>query len=205
MTKMTNSLTTHLDSIPANGVALDALAKLANLVLEQQGLLIDDGRTADRVDGRTIRFYQTIGILPKPIYEGRRAFYNREHLVRVVAAKQLQSEGYSLAQVQATLPARTTDELFRAVAAIPAERTTSPKGAATSLVAPPHMTGELRAFILAEGITLVIDPARVKHASDVAAALAAVIARSLAQRDPQTSLSPTVTTSNNTINKGTTR
>ena len=73
--------------------------------------MVADGRAADEIDGRTIRFYQTLGILPKPGYEGRRAMYLREHLIRVVAAKKLQSEGYALAEIQAALPTRSTDEL----------------------------------------------------------------------------------------------
>lgn len=208
---MPSSLSSHLESIPAHGISLEALAELVNVVLEEQGLLIDDGRTADRIDGRTIRFYQTIGILPKPTYEGRCAVYAREHLLRVIAAKQLQSEGYSLAQVQAALPARTTDQIFLALDAATTSRgTASNTASAARVMTAPVITAasasvasvtasELRAFSIADGITLMIDPARVANAIDVAAVLAAFIERS---RDPQTSsVRQFVRTTNN---KGTT-
>ncbi|MFN9077446.1 MAG: helix-turn-helix domain-containing protein, partial [bacterium] len=95
---------------------------LANQLLEARHVVMRDGRAGDRVDARTIRFYQTLGIVPKPAYEGRRAIYERDHLVRVVSAKALQAEGYSLAQIQGALPMRKTDELTQALLELEGDR-----------------------------------------------------------------------------------
>ncbi|MFM8817017.1 MAG: helix-turn-helix domain-containing protein [Phycisphaerales bacterium] len=162
--------------LPPAGVPLDELAARANGILGKLGLEVADGRAAERIDGRTVRFYQTIGVLPKPEYEGRRALYSLTHLLRLVAAKRLQAEGHSLAQIQAALPARTDAQLMRAfgdlsalsasVAAVPSN---VPSHAST------HPT-ELRAFTLAKGVTLVIDPAVASATSLDPDALAAAIA-----------------------------
>ena len=114
-TPRSSTLLEILESIPVEGVGLEDLAELANRLLEARHVVVRDGRAADRVDARTIRFYQTLGIVPKPAYEGRHAIYEREHLLRVVTAKFLQAEGYSLAQIQSALPIRKTDELTQAL------------------------------------------------------------------------------------------
>ena len=158
-------------SIPERGVPLDELAARANAVLAQAGLEVADGRAATHIDARTVRFYQTIGVLPKPEYEGRRALYLLTHLLRLVAAKRLQAEGHSLAQIQAALPARTDAQLLRALSDL------------ASLLAPPavqpaagNAPTQLRAFTLAKGVTLVIDPAVAAATSLDPDALAAAIA-----------------------------
>ena len=166
-------------TMPERGVPLDELAARASAVLAQCGLEVSDGRAATHIDARTVRFYQTIGVLPKPQYEGRRALYSLTHLLRLVAAKRLQAEGHSLAQIQAVLPARTDAQLLRALSDL------------ASLLAPPvaHAAAgpsptQLRAFTLAKGVTLVIDPA-VASATDPDA-LAATLAAHVRAAQPQT-------------------
>jgi len=174
-------------SIPERGVPLDELAARANAVLAQAGLEVADGRAATHIDARTVRFYQTIGVLPKPQYEGRRALYSLTHLLRLVAAKRLQAEGHSLAQIQAALPARTDAQLLRALSDL------------ASLLAPPavqpaagNAPTQLRAFTLAKGVTLVIDPAAasVTDPDALAAALAAHVRASLPSPSPATRTRP---------------
>ena len=112
-----------LDEIPAEGLSLDELTHAATRVLQELGITSGDARTSASIDVRTVRFYQTLGILPKPAYEGRCAVYSLTHVVRVVAAKQLQAEGHSLAQIQTALPAATDDALVQALTT--AQRSTS--------------------------------------------------------------------------------
>lgn len=50
-----------------------------------------------RVD--TIRFYQTRGLLPKPVRRGRVAFYDEDHLARLRRIRGLLDQGFSLAQI----------------------------------------------------------------------------------------------------------
>ena len=176
--------------LPPAGVTLDDLAARANAVLEAMGLEVTDGRAATRIDSRTVRFYQTIGLLPKPEYEGRRALYSLTHLLRLVAAKRLQSEGHTLTQIQNALPLRSDGQLLRALGDLHADspnaaksaRTGAPRAATSassptsaSSASPTHPT-ELRAFTLAKGVTLVIDPAVARSTSLDPDALAAAIA-----------------------------
>ena len=79
-----------LDEIPAEGLSLDELTHAATRVLQELGITSGDARTSASIDVRTVRFYQTLGILPKPAYEGRCAVYSLTHVVRVVAAKHFQ-------------------------------------------------------------------------------------------------------------------
>ena len=164
-------VTTRFLDLPPAGVPLDELAARANAILAKLGLEVADGRAAERIDARTVRFYQTIGVLPKPEYEGRRALYSLTHLLRLVAAKRLQAEGHSLAQIQAALPSRTDAQLMRAFSDL--------SSLAATVAAPSSSRPtELRAFTLAKGVTLVIDPAVAATSLDPDA-LAAAIASAL--------------------------
>lgn len=186
-----------LESIPVEGVGLEELAELANRLLDARHVVVRDGRAGDRVDARTIRFYQTLGIVPKPAYEGRRAIYERDHLVRVVASKALQAEGYSLAQIQGALPMRKTDELTQALleleggaevramphvsfdapravaAAAPSPSQVLPSQVLPSQVLPRHVSPlQLAPFHIAPGVTVLIDPTIVPDPHSIAESLA---------------------------------
>lgn len=50
---------------------------------------------------RTIRSYQTIGMLPAPRKVGRVGYYNDEHLDRLAAIGRLMHRGFSLAAIAA--------------------------------------------------------------------------------------------------------
>jgi DNA-binding transcriptional MerR regulator len=176
------SIPDAIAALPPEGVSLEELADAANALLASSGVTVRDGRTGERIDARTIRFYQTLGILPKPGYTGRRASYGEEHLLRVVAAKQLQSEGYSLAQIQAALPQRTAKDLLRALT----KRSDAGRAAAapirsvasSSVEAPP--TTNLLSVQLAEGVTLLIDPTRVADPHRLALLLARAVESAVA-------------------------
>jgi len=68
-----------------------------------------------RVD--TLRFYQARGLLPAPERVGRVAVYGDDHLVRVRRIKELQQQGFTLAQIRKVLerPAGEAPELLAAL------------------------------------------------------------------------------------------
>jgi DNA-binding transcriptional MerR regulator len=68
-------------------------------------LSIDElSRRAD-VPVRTIREYQTMGVLPPPERRGRIGLYRRSHLIRLELIARLQQRGYSLAGIRDLLGA----------------------------------------------------------------------------------------------------
>jgi len=68
-----------------------------------------------RVD--TLRFYQGRGLLPAPKRVGRIAVYGDDHLARVRRIKELQQQGFTLAQIQQVIeqPAGRAPELLAAL------------------------------------------------------------------------------------------
>ncbi|MFQ5415721.1 MAG: MerR family transcriptional regulator [Myxococcota bacterium] len=58
-------------------------------------------RSGVRVD--TLRFYQARGLLPAPTRVGRLALYGEDHLTRLRRIRELQQQGFSLAQIQQVL------------------------------------------------------------------------------------------------------
>ena len=65
-------------------------------------------------DERTVRYYQTIGLLGRPVAtRGRTSLFGKRHLAQVVAIKRLQTMGRSLAEIQALWPTLDDDTLTR--------------------------------------------------------------------------------------------
>ncbi|MDI9404515.1 MAG: MerR family transcriptional regulator [Limnohabitans sp.] len=172
-----------LNAIPPEGVPLEALAHLVNQALDDAQLAVDDKRASETLDGRTIRFYQSLGILPRPEYIGRRAMYGRDHLLRAFAAKQLQSEGYSLAQIQSALPTQSSDELFDAIAASREHSSVgfgaTPHSAARTTAA--HSTRALVTHEVARGVLVTIDPALVTNPTALLELLTNTTQRAISQ------------------------
>lgn len=75
---------------------------------------VRSGRVRDLPDARTIRWYQTLGIVDPPLaFQGRAALYGRRHLLQLAAIKKVQASGFSLEEIQAGLAGRTDAELAR--------------------------------------------------------------------------------------------
>lgn len=210
---MWTTLPDILDLVPSHGIGLEQLAALASEALVRRGVVIEDGRASVGVDGRTVRFYQTLGIVPKPSYEGRRAIYDREHLVRVIAAKTLQSEGYSLAAIQSALATRSTAELAQLLQSLGSQPSLAPGPSLDSpptdragarpadsadgsrspsdSAPPPTVPVAVVPFQLAPGVLVLIDP---RHATDptrLASELSEALARSAFHR-PAPPVAPTM-------------
>jgi DNA-binding transcriptional MerR regulator len=64
---------------------------------------LDDLAGRSGVSPRTIRFYQSAGVLPKPRKDGRDARYNTEHLDRLRLIALLQERGLKLEAVRSVL------------------------------------------------------------------------------------------------------
>lgn len=76
-----------------------------------------DERVSAAPDLRTLRWYQTTGLLDRPLrYDGRNAVYGWRHLLQAAAVKLLQGQGKALAEIQAGLAGAPTDALEAAVA-----------------------------------------------------------------------------------------
>ncbi len=166
---------------------LGGLVSAVNRQLASAGLSPDDERVAAQLDARNVRYYQSLGLLSKPVrYDGRQAVYTYQHLLQLVAIKALQAQGLSLGQVQGWLPAQPVAALQAALAgsltaldeshapvplAAPApQRLRQPDPAFNPMSFPPSAAepAGLPAFRLAPGVTLLIDPERVADPAWVA-------------------------------------
>lgn len=151
---------------------LAPLVEAARELLAAAGRAVGDERVSSAPDARTIRYYQSLGLLDRPLrHEGREVVYGYRHLLQAVATKLLQAEGYTLAQVQRALVGSTTDALERAVgeALGSAAASDSPRpGPAWSVppsVPPPvaamPSAPDLRALLtreVAPGVLVTLDP-----------------------------------------------
>lgn len=71
-----------------------------------------NGRVRELPNGRTIRWYTTIGLVDRPVaMRGRTALYGRRHLLQLAAVKKLQSAGRTLAEIQEMLLGATDGRL----------------------------------------------------------------------------------------------
>jgi DNA-binding transcriptional MerR regulator len=65
---------------------------LAESDIQPQWLRIDDLAHISGVPSRTIRFYNTQGLLPAPIMRGRVAYYNQEHILVLGIIRELKEQ-----------------------------------------------------------------------------------------------------------------
>jgi DNA-binding transcriptional MerR regulator len=102
-------------------LTLDELAEAVVAALEQYGLLAGgaDRRISARPDGRTLRYYTSLGLLDPPQIERRQARYGPQHVLQATLVKALQNQGYSLAQIQQRLFGLTAAELQTLLEQVP--------------------------------------------------------------------------------------
>ena len=83
---------------------LEELVEKVREALDEAGLEQSSGRVRSAPDGRTIRYYTTLGLVDRPAaVRQRRRLYSERHLQQVLAIKRLQADGLSLAEVQRRL------------------------------------------------------------------------------------------------------
>lgn len=97
-------------------MTLDQAVDRANALLGAATTTQSDRRVRPTLDARTLRYYQTLGIVPPPRRAGgRRAVYRSTHLVRAVMTKLLQSGGARLGDVARRLGERSDQDLWQQV------------------------------------------------------------------------------------------
>lgn len=75
---------------------------------------VRSGRIRDLPDARTVRWYQTLGMVDRPLaFRGRTALYGSRHLLQLAAIKKLQSSDLSLSEIQRGLAGAKDAELAR--------------------------------------------------------------------------------------------
>jgi DNA-binding transcriptional MerR regulator len=95
-------------------LSVEELGDAAAGLLRRFEVQPSDGRISSEPDPRLVRYYQTIGVLDKPLrYDGRRAVYGFKHLLQLVVVKRLQQEGHPLHLIQSALAGRSILELER--------------------------------------------------------------------------------------------
>jgi DNA-binding transcriptional MerR regulator len=98
---------------------LDELLERVSAALTAEYSGAPNGRVRDVPDRRAVRWYATTGLVDRPsAMRGRTALYEKRHLLQLVAVKRLQSQGRTLAEVQAEL-AGATDTALAAIARVP--------------------------------------------------------------------------------------
>lgn len=139
---------------PTPGWTLEELSSLAEARLAGLGLLdaLPDGRVARAADPRTVRYYQSLGILDRPLsYEGHKARYGPRHLLQLLSVKALQRLRLPLSEIQERLYGRSDAELEAILAPV-----LSPQppvvGEETGL-----LMKSRREVVLGPGLTLVAD------------------------------------------------
>jgi DNA-binding transcriptional MerR regulator len=97
-------------------MTLDQAVERANALLSAATSPQRDGRVRPTLDARTMRYYQTLGIVPPPRRAGgRRAVYRSTHLVRAVTTKLLQVGGVRLHDIASRLANQPDQDLWQQV------------------------------------------------------------------------------------------
>jgi len=155
---------------PPPSFTLDELVQRVAEEVTRLGLPQPNGQVSAVPDGRTLRYYATLGLLDRPAeVRGRRAYYGPRHLLQAVAVKALQAEGLPLQEIQHRLAGRSDEELRQLTARPSATRfwRAAPAPAASAAAAVPPSPPEPVAMRLAPGLTLVIDPLRAPAPADL--------------------------------------
>jgi DNA-binding transcriptional MerR regulator len=85
-------------------LTLDELVDAAESLLSAVAPVQQRYKVTARPDVRTIRYYTSQGLLPKPVsYDGGRARYALTHLLRLLWIKKLQAEHLTLARIKQEL------------------------------------------------------------------------------------------------------
>jgi DNA-binding transcriptional MerR regulator len=110
-------------------------------------------KVQERPDSRTIRYYTSQGLLPKPLgYTGGRARYGFTHLVRLLLIKRLQAERHTLARIGDLLRGATDADVLAALE-VPGEERSIEADVKPPPKAPPFASGP-SPFQLALVVTL---------------------------------------------------
>lgn len=95
------------------------LVELASRALREGYWGQTNRQRSDFPSERTVRYYTTLGLIDRPLsFKGRVALYGARHVKQLVAIKRLQSEGFSLEEIQQRLLG-TSDQEVEKIAGLP--------------------------------------------------------------------------------------
>lgn len=100
-------------AIAADGQTIEQLVGQVDALLAELAPMQTRYKVSQRPDIRTIRYYTSEGLLPKPRYEGGRARYDGEHLLRLLVIKKMQAEHHTLRRIQAELLKANDSKLWQ--------------------------------------------------------------------------------------------
>lgn len=91
---------------------LEQLVETANQLLPQfLPQQESDQRVQEEVNPRLVRHYTTLGLIDKPLKEGREARYTYRHLLQLLVIRRLQMEGYSANAINQLTLSKANPEL----------------------------------------------------------------------------------------------
>ena len=108
-----DQLLEHLDR---SDLTIEELIAAANGWLDVLAPKQTRYKVTERPDVRTIRYYTSQRLLPRPIsYDGGRARYSGAHLIRLLLIKKLQAEHFTLRKIAAILRDASDDDVLDAL------------------------------------------------------------------------------------------
>jgi DNA-binding transcriptional MerR regulator len=106
-------------------------------------LTIDELATATGATTRSVRSFQTMGLLPPPLLRGRTGLYGAQHTERLRAILRLQAQGFALQSLAILFAAHDRGDSLNVVLGLPDTHQTE---SAQSLVTPESDVTELYGF-----------------------------------------------------------
>jgi DNA-binding transcriptional MerR regulator len=143
---------------PSSDWTLEELSSQAEARLEGLGIAdaLPDGRVARAADPRTVRYYQSLGILDRPLsYEGHKARYGPRHLLQLLSVKALQKLRLPLAEIQERIYAKSDAELEAILGTVHPPPPAEPEADVGGPLALPQVVNTTREVVLAPGLKLV--------------------------------------------------
>jgi len=140
-------------------MTLEELVETADSMVRELAPKQTRYKVTERPDARTIRYYVTLGLLPKPVgYEGGRARYAGSHLLRLLLVKRMQAEHYTLARIARILE-RADDAAVLKLLDVPGDpATVNPVETPPMPAAAPAGPARARRIELAPGGALELPP-----------------------------------------------
>lgn|GEM_PF-1592762 len=134
-------------------LSLDELVDAAESLLLAVAPVQQRYKVTAKPDVRTIRYYTSQGLLPKPLsYDGGRARYGLVHLLRLLFIKKRQAEHHTLKRIKTEL-AETTDADLRAEL-VDVERVAEPAIAEPTVVDDTNPTPDSKHWQARQTLTL---------------------------------------------------
>jgi hypothetical protein len=91
--------------------SLDQFVKVATTLLVTLGIEKDDGHDPFELKDRLVRYYTSGGAMTRPGRKGKEVRYGYEHLVQVLATRQLLNDGWPLAKVASFIQSSALGDL----------------------------------------------------------------------------------------------